>query len=110
MTSTINFVDLSAKMTLLKELHTEGGLPENEDNWDKRERYIALRREVAGLLLPMFKDLEELDMLIYVLFGGTTAQQNMVYSMPSLMDGDTATCGTLGEACVNGGIQLSLKN
>ena len=58
MTSSINFVDLTQKMNLLKELHTEfeGG------NWERRERYIELRREVSNILMPLFEELSAMDM------------------------------------------------
>ena len=104
----VNFVDLTQKMALLKEMHTEAVQSENDDNWDRRERYIALRREVAGILVPLFHDLENMDMIMYVLFGGTEAHQNMANCMP--IDDNSATMGNLGDACVNGGIQLCLKD
>ena len=88
MTSSINFVDLTQKMNLLKELHaeTEGG------NEERRARYIELRREVARLLMPLFGDLTETDMLILATFRP-----------------DSASVDTLKADGVNGGVQLSVK-
>ena len=92
MTSSINFVDLGQKMNLLKELHaemaTEGG------NDEQLERYIELRREVTGLLMPLFGDLAEMEMIILATFPP---------------DVEVATVDILKVDGVNGGIQLSVK-
>ena len=65
MTSTINFTDLKQKMELLCQLHAESNIPANQTGqWEKRERYIELRREVSRILMPLFTDLNFTDMLI----------------------------------------------
>ena len=61
MTSSINFTDIEQKIQLLKELHAK----EETQSASQRERYIQLRKEVARKLCPMFKDLENMDMLFY---------------------------------------------
>ena len=62
MTSSINFIDLSQKMDLLKTLHKEVIV---EENLERQERYFELRREVSRILLPLFMDLEATSMLMF---------------------------------------------
>ena len=62
MTSSINFIDLSQKMDLLKTLHKEVIV---EENLERQERYFELRREVSRILLPLFMDLDSTSMLMF---------------------------------------------
>ena len=62
MTSTINFVDLANKMTILKEMHAAHASPTNTET--ERKRYVELRKEISSLLVPLFMDLNETDMLL----------------------------------------------
>jgi len=54
-------------MELLCKLHAESTIPANDGllgTWDKRGRYIELRRELSALLTPLFADLSFTEMLI----------------------------------------------
>jgi len=62
MTSSINFIDLSQKMDLLKTLHKEVIV---EENLERQERYFELRREVSRILQPLFMDLDSTSMLMF---------------------------------------------
>lgn len=104
----INFTDLTQKMTLLKELYA------NRDTLDgvARRRYIAIRHEVATKLLPLFDDLEQTDMLDYHLRKDSAAGTNTEEAINSdgWKVGNCGTVGKLGNACDNSCIQLMLKN
>ena len=103
MTSTINFTDLKQKMELLKELHVAfradvDGDVLNEAEWmTKRNRYVALRREVSNKLMPLFEDLQNTEMLS--LFTRRPVVDNHNHSTLENLEVD-------GE---NSGIQMSVK-
>ena len=64
-TESINHVDLAQKMALLRELTAEQNkVTIDMKTWDKRERYIQLRKEISSLLMPLFDDLTFCNMLL----------------------------------------------
>jgi len=96
MTSTINFTDLQAKMSLLCQLHAESNIPGNcglIGTWDKRTRYIELRKEVSAILMPLFTDLNFTDMLMLWTKNGD----------------NTSSLDTLEFNGLNSGLQMSIK-
>jgi hypothetical protein len=94
MTSTINFTDLNQKMELLCQLHAESNIPANQTGeWERRERYIELRREVSRILMPLFTDLNFTDMLLLWTQNGD----------------NTSSLDTLEFNGLNSGIQMSIK-
>ena len=100
MTSTINFTDLKQKMELLKELHVafradvDGDVLNAADWMTKRNRYVALRREVSNKLMPLFEDLENTEMLV------------LFTRRPEAYASTTENLEVNGE---NSGIQMSVK-
>ena len=103
MTSTINFTDLKQKMELLKELHVAfradvDGDVLNEAEWmTKRNRYVALRREVSNKLMPLFEDLQNTEMLILWTHGPVVDNHNHATTQNLEVNGE------------NSGIQMSVK-
>ena len=102
--NSINFTDLTQKMVVLKELHAEHSdfcervMTGQEVDEARHARYVALRGEVARKLLPLFKDLEETDMLFFWNRGVTETRLS-----------EAGNFGNLGDARENGGVQLTLK-
>ena len=108
MTSTINFTDLKQKMGLLCQLHAESTIPANDGllgTWDKRERYIELRREVSRILMPLFTDLNFTEMLV-LWTKGTAKTMAEVDADPTLKISQLDTLEFNG---LNSGIQMSIK-
>ena len=65
MTSTINFDRVFLeKMKLLVTMTNEDHHPHKEFSEEKRQRYIALRKDIAKILTPLFRDLNFCDMFI----------------------------------------------
>ena len=89
MTSTINFVDLANKMTILKEMHAS---PTNTKT--ERKRYVELRKEISSLLVPLFMDLNETDMLL----------------LWTKRDDGTSSLDTLEFNGLNSAMQMSIKD
>ena len=91
-------------MVLLKELHAETSdycervMTGKTVDEARHTRYVALRREIARKLLPLFKDLEETDMLLFWNRGITETRLS-----------EAGDFGNLGDACENSGVQLTLK-
>jgi hypothetical protein len=95
--STINFTaDFEQKMQALCQLHAESNIPANQGAWANRERYIALRREVAGLLDPLFTDLNFTEMLV-------------LWTKPTADNSGRSTIDTLEYNGENSGLQMSIK-
>jgi hypothetical protein len=105
MTSTINFTDLKQKMELLCQLHAESNIPANDGQWDRRERYIELRREVSRILMPLFTDLNFTEMLV-LWTKGTAKTMAEVDADPTLK---ISSLDTLEFNGLNSGIQMSIK-
>ena len=105
MTAEINFTDLKQKMALLKELNIDS--EKHEFTNAQRDRYIALRREVARKLLPLFEDLQETKMLQYW-FRKQDAPTLKEATRALEEDGIDSTMGDLGGPFENSGITLSI--
>jgi len=82
-------------MLLLKELHREF----RKGDWDmpQRDRYVALRHEVAEKLMPLFADLDETGMLLLWTHG------------PTINNHNHSTIDDLALSGENSGIQLVKK-
>ena len=89
-TFSVNFDHVKYYMTKLTELRAEV----DSGDWHRREQCIALHEEVSKMLLPLFKDLADMDMLVL----WTKAHGNVL--------SDVSNLEVTG---VNGGIQLSKK-
>jgi len=85
---------LQTKINRLKELHKE--MAACRYNSPKHTEYVNLRNEVAELLMPLLEDLDQCEM-----FSGANFKTD---------GGHYSTTDSLGEPCVNGGIQLSIQN
>ena len=88
----MNFEEVKAKMQELCQLHAESTIPANRGAWAKQECYNALRVEVAGLLEPLFTDLNFCEM--FILFSNIE---------------DYSEIHSLTYNGVNGGIEFSKK-
>ena len=95
-TWSMNFDNLKPMMTKLTELRAEV----DSGDWHRREQCIALHEEVSKMLLPLFKDLADMDMLVLwtKAHGGDEGEATVL--------SDVSNLEVTG---VNGGIQLSKK-
>jgi len=57
MTSSINFPEVCEKIEILKKMHKELDMTDEE--------YVALREDISKTLLPLFSDLGNTDMLVF---------------------------------------------
>ena len=94
MTHSINFDNLKSMMTRLTELRAEV----DTGDWHRREQCIWMHEEVSKMLMHLFKDLADMDMLVL----WTKAHGNGEDTVLS----DVSNLEVTG---VNGGIQLSKK-
>ena len=90
MTSSINFTDLKQKMILLKEMNQESPHPGSA----RHNRYIELR-EVARILVLLFEDLNETEMML-------------LWTKPTATK-ETSSLDTLEFNGLNSGLQMSIK-
>lgn len=90
------FVQLQNSIEELKTLHNNPRRLHENIHFDSQihQQYVAKRREVSHMLLPLFDKLCSLDMLT-----GVSKGQSGYTSMDNL-----------AEPCENSGIQLSLQN
>ena len=90
MTDSVDFNELRQMMLILKQLRSEV----DRGDWHRRELCIKMHEDVSKKLLPLFKDLADMDMLV-------------LFTKP---EGDQlADVSNLEVTGVNGGIQLSKK-
>ena len=60
---------------------------------EEHQKYFTLRQEICNMLMPLIRKICDLKLLIGVKFGQNSASMD-----------------SLGEPCLNGGIQLSIKD
>ena len=88
--NTVDFNELRMMMPLLKQLRSEV----DSGDWHRRDLCIKMHEEVATKLLPLFKELADMDMLV-------------LFTKP---EGDKlADVSNLEVDGINGGIQLTKK-
>ena len=90
MTDSVDFNELRMMMPLLKQLRSEV----DSGDWHRRDLCIQMHEEVSKKLLPLFKELADMDMLV-------------LFTKP---EGDKlADVSNLEVDGINGGIQLTKK-